>query len=69
MTPTNPTPDIIRLFITKAIADETTKNIELDQPLTFGLMSNAIIYAAITKACDEYEKHGIYAGLIGDKNG
>lgn len=60
----HPTPEIIRLFVTRAIAQETTRNIAEDTKLTFGVECASIIDNAITKACTEFDKHGIYAGLL-----
>lgn len=63
----HPTPEIIRLFITIAIAEETSKNIAENTKLTFGIECASIIESAITKACNEFDKHGVYAGLLGEK--
>jgi hypothetical protein len=63
----HPTPSIIRLFITQAIADTVEKECADNLALTFNTKASTIIDDAITKACQEFDKHGILAGLIEDK--
>lgn len=63
----HPVPQQISLFITKAIAEETDKNVKENKPFTFSISACQIIEEAIKKACSEFDEHGIYAGISGEK--
>ena len=63
----HPTPGIIRLFIAQAIAETVEKECVDNVKLTFNTKASTIIDDAITKACQEFDKHGILAGLIEDR--
>lgn len=60
-----PTPTTIKLFITKAIHAHTMDCIDRDAPLAQMFPADAyrVLAAAIDKAVDEWEKHGVRAGL------
>lgn len=62
----HPTPVLIRMFINRAIAEETANNIKDDTRMTFSATASKIIDDAITKACEEFDKDGVYAGLLGE---
>ena len=69
-----PSPSLLRLYITKAILKVTTDEIaesksNPDEPFnyTFGVKALDIINEAITNACDDWDKDGIYAGILDDK--
>jgi len=59
----HPTPATIRMFISRAIADETAKNTREDTAMTFSAIASSIVDEAISKACEEFDKDGVYAGL------
>ena len=68
----HPDPSLIRLYITKAMLETTEKEIAETKDgeitnLTFGAKSSSIITEAINKACSDFDKHGIFAGIIKDK--
>ena len=63
----HPSPAIIRLFVTQAIADTVEKECAENTSLTFGTRANTIIDEAITNACKEFDKYGIFAGIMKDK--
>ena len=48
-------------IFTKEIAE--TKDGEITN-LTFGAKSSSIITEAINKACSDFDKHGIFAGIV-----
>lgn len=60
----HPSPAIIRLFITQAIADTVEKECAENTSLSFGTKANTIIDEAITKACKEFDQYGIFAGTF-----
>tara|TARA_B100000965_G_scaffold140138_2_gene116697 strand:+ start:4886 stop:5125 length:240 start_codon:yes stop_codon:yes gene_type:complete len=68
----HPDPSLIRLYITKAMLETTEKEIAETKDgeaanLTFGAKSTRVIEEAINKACSDFDKHGIFAGIIKDK--
>lgn len=68
----HPDPSLIRLYITKAILETTEKEIAETKEgeatnLTFGSKSITVITDAINKACSDFDKHGIFAGIMKDK--
>lgn len=65
---THPTPQIIRQYINKAIADLSEKELSEEKKLTFTLAITRLINDAITDACDDFETDGVWAGLTSKKN-
>ena len=65
----HPDPSVIRLYITKAMLETTEKEIAETKDgeatnLTFGSKSSSVITEAINKACSDFDKHGIFAGIM-----
>ena len=69
---TYPSPSLIRLYITKAIQELTEKEIAeraYGEPAnyTFGAKAISVIEKAVTKACDDFDKDGVFAGIKSNK--
>ena len=65
----HPDPSLIRLYINKMILDITEKEIAAAEPgerpkYTFGAKAIQQIDIAINNACVDFDKHGIFAGII-----
>lgn len=69
---TYPSPSLIRLYITNAILELKDKEFaerNYGEPVkyTFGAKAISVIDEAITKACNDFDKDGIFAGIKSDK--
>lgn len=63
------TPAIVNLFIARAISEYTQMGVRVGISQNLHFPANAIdmIERAVIDAFDEFEKHGVWAGLVEDK--
>jgi len=63
------TPAIINLFIARAIAAHTQYGFKIDAPKheMFPRGAMDVMEQAVLDAFDEFEKHGVWAGLVTEK--
>lgn len=63
------TPQIVNLFVARMIAAHTEMAIRVgaSQNLQFPIGAMDMIERAVVDAFDEFEKHGVWAGLVEDK--
>jgi len=68
----HPSPSQLRLYITNAILELKDKEFaerNYGEPVkyTFGAKAISVIDEAITKACNDFDKDGVFAGIKSDK--
>lgn len=63
------TPAIVNLFVARAIAAHTKFGISIDAPAheMFPRGAMDVLEQAVLDAFDEFDKHGIWAGLVREK--
>lgn len=63
------TPQIVNLFVARMILAHTEMAVRVgaSQSLHFPINAMDMIERAVIDAFDEFEKHGVWAGLVEDK--